>query len=211
MKRCITRVFAAVAAGAALSAAGVTGVSVSGAAARAPQAARASLSGTSRTAAVPGAQLWARRYNGARNGPGNGDDLARSVAVSPRGGKVFVTGVSQGATSSADYATVAYSAATGARLWARRYNGPGNRGDSATSVAVSPSGGNVFVPGTSQGATSGEDYATVAYSAATGARLWARRSNGPGNHADFASSVAVSPNGGPVFVTVNSRGVTSDD
>ena len=74
------------------------------------------------------------------SGPGNGDDQAFSVAVSPGGTRVFVTGTSQGATSHYDSATVAYSAATGTRLWARRYNGPGNGDDHAYSVAVSPDG-----------------------------------------------------------------------
>ena len=38
---------------------------------------------------------------------------------------VFVTGVSNGgSTSSDDYATIAYDASTGARLWVNRYNGP---------------------------------------------------------------------------------------
>ena len=118
--------------------------------------------------AATGARLWAARYNG----PGNGDDAASSVVVSPGGSRVFVTGVSQGTRSGPDYATVAYSAATGARLWAARYNGPGNGDDAASSVVVSPGGSRVFVTGVSQGTRSGPDYATVAYSAATGARLW---------------------------------------
>ena len=137
--------------------------------------------------AATGAPLWARSYSG----PGNSDDGASSVAVSPGGRTVFVTG-----GSANDYATVAYSAATGARLWVRRYNGPGNSGDAAASVTVGPGGGRVFVTG-----TSGNDYATVAYSAATGARLWVSRYKGPGGFGSFASSVAVSPLGGRVFVT----------
>jgi glucose dehydrogenase len=76
---------------------------------------------------------------------------------------VFVTGVSAGVTSAGDYATVAYNAATGTRLWVARYNGPGSHGDEARSVAVSPNGGTVFVTGGSFGATSEGDYATVAY------------------------------------------------
>ena len=42
------------------------------------------------------------------------------MAVSPGGSRVFVTGASGG-----DSETVAYSAATGRRLWVSRYNGPG--------------------------------------------------------------------------------------
>ena len=119
--------------------------------------------------AATGAQLWATIYSG---------------------DGVFVTGDSEN-----HYATVAYSTATGA-LWARRYNGPGNGLDQAYSVAVGPSGETVFVTGFSFGATSGADYATLAYSTATGAQLWVSRYNGPGNGSDRAFSVAVN-RGGP--------------
>ncbi len=62
--------------------------------------------------AATGAQLWVQRYNGS----GNGYDYAYSVAVSPGGDRVFVTGTSQGLRSSNDYTTAAYDAATGAPL-----------------------------------------------------------------------------------------------
>jgi len=55
--------------------------------------------------AISGGQLWASRYNG----PGNGGDNARSMAVSPDTGTVFVTGGSPGNGSATDYATIAYS------------------------------------------------------------------------------------------------------
>ena len=155
--------------------------------------------------AATGAQRWVKRYNG----PGNGQDSAFSVAVSPSGSKVFVTGHSAGANSGEDYATVAYSAATGTQQWASRYNGPGNGFDGARSVKVSPGGGTVFVTGLSTGATSGQDYATVAYRAATGAQQWVSRYNGPGNGTDVARSVAVSPGGSKVFVTGESAGANS--
>jgi outer membrane protein assembly factor BamB len=61
------------------------------------------------------------------------------------GRRVFVTGASGGRGANLeDYATVAYDAVTGARLWVRRYNGPADRRNSSHVVAVSP-GGQVVV------------------------------------------------------------------
>jgi DNA-binding beta-propeller fold protein YncE len=161
--------------------------------------------GTGTAAAGAGTQLWVSRYNGA----GNGSDGATSVAVSPDGTKVFVTGSSYGGKAAGeDYVTVAYSAATGARLWVKRYNGPASKADRAASVAVSPGGTRVFVTGSSETSTPSvehpgfyDDYATVAYDAATGAQLWVKRYNGPGNSYDMAASLAVNPSGTRVFVT----------
>ena len=97
---------------------------------------------------------------------------------------------------------VAGGGQSGAQLWATRYNGTGNNADVATAVAVSPTGGTVYVTGQSYGTASVVDYATVAYNAATGARQWVARYNGPGNSlSNVPSSVAVSPDGKTVFVT----------
>jgi DNA-binding beta-propeller fold protein YncE len=85
------------------------------------------------------------------------------VTASPDGTTVFVTGASSGTIAGqVDYATVGYNAATGARLWVKRYAGlaKGGIGTHAYSVAVSPSGSTVYVTG-----ESGNDSvsATVAY------------------------------------------------
>ena len=104
-------------------------------------------------------ELWVSRYNG----PGNGVDEAKAIAVSPNGSRVFVTGLST--ASGQDYATAAYDGATGAPLWTRRYNGTGNGNDEAFSIAVSPDGSKVVVTGESLGTTSGYDYATIVYDA----------------------------------------------
>ena len=145
--------------------------------------------------AATGAQLWVKRYDGPSNPAEDGG--ATSVAASPGGRIVFVTGTSSSAGSpGTDYATVAYSAATGAQLWAEHYSGSGAASSRASSVAVSPDGKELFVTGASTGAAAPirrSDYATLAYSASTGAQLWAKRYNGPGNKDDGASSVAVSP------------------
>jgi WD40 repeat protein len=149
--------------------------------------------------ATPGAQLWAKRYNG----PANLYDEANALAVGADGTKVFSTGFSRGSTSSNDYATVAYDASTGDRLWARRYNGPGNAIDEAEALALSPGGSSVFVTGFSFGSASRFDYATVAYDASTGATLWVKRYD---RSDDEARALEVSPDGTTVFVTGGSYG-----
>jgi hypothetical protein len=136
------------------------------------------------------------------NGPANGGDQAVSVAISPNARTVYVTGFSAPSDTAlrARYITIAYGAAIGRRRWLSSYAGPRHGGDLAQSVAVGPAGHRVFVTGFSHGVTSRADYATIAYSAATGARLWARRYNGPGNGEDFARAMTVGSDGA-VYVT----------
>jgi hypothetical protein len=156
-------------------------------------------------AAATGARLWVARYNGPA-----GDAFPASLAVSPDGSAVFVTGYSATTTGGFAYATVAYDAATGARRWVARYTGSAATGDStASSVAVSPDGSTVFVTGSAATTTSVRDYATIAYAAATGARRWVARYNGPLNMGGYAGSVAVSPDGSAVFVTGSTAFKTS--
>src|SRR5262249_11794185 len=120
------------------------------------------------------------------------------------GAIVFVTGGHPfDPRTDADYATVAYRAATGKQLWASRYHGAGDGQDFPNAVAVSPDGATVYVTGygyhEAHGAAS--DDATIAYDAATGRQLWASRYHGPRNGLSFARSVTVSPNGSAVYVT----------
>jgi hypothetical protein len=74
-----------------------------------------------------------------------------------------VTGYSHESTSDPDYATVAYDASTGARLWAKRFRRAGNSLDVANALGVNPDGSEVFVTGYSWGSTDGFNHATVAY------------------------------------------------
>ena len=152
---------------------------------------------------MTGAQRWAKRYDST----GSGDGQAYSVAVSPSGATVFVTGYTDTSSTSAgyDYTTIAYKAATGAQLWLARYNGTANFTDEAVQVAVAPGGGTVYVTGESAGgAFDGWGWATVAYNAATGARLWVQRYDGACGARAF--SAAVSRTTGTVFVTGYSGG-----
>jgi DNA-binding beta-propeller fold protein YncE len=140
--------------------------------------------------AATGARLWVARYYHVSR--------AAALAVSPDGTAVYVTGTSGFDTSTVGYATVAYHAATGARLWVARY-GPRGQVSEAASVAVSPDGSTVYATGSSNKAgISG--FGTVAYHAATGARVWAARYAGPFGYS-AGRSVAVSPDSSRVFVT----------
>ncbi|MBI4729360.1 MAG: hypothetical protein HY775_07630 [Acidobacteria bacterium] len=103
-------------------------------------------------------QLWEARYNG----PPNYYDEAYSLAVSPDGARVYVTGESYGSGGNYDYATLAYDSSSGAQLWEARYNGPGNSFDVARSLAVSPDGARVYVTGESYGSGGNYDYETTA-------------------------------------------------
>ena len=146
--------------------------------------------------------MWARSYNG----PGNGDDRAVAVSVSPSGATVFVTGVSQGLGTGEDFATEALNAHTGVVLWTHRYNGPGNTNDVPVGLAVAPDGSRVFVTGSFAAASTGTNYATVAYNAATGAFDWTERLT---SGADAPSDLVATADGKAVVVTGTDAGAST--
>jgi WD40 repeat protein len=146
---------------------------------------------------------WEARYDG----PGHGVDTARAMTITSDGSIVFVTGWSEGSATGPDYATTAYDAITGALLWAVRYDGLASAEDRAFAIAASPDGTAVFVTGRSAGVGTDLDYTTVAYDSGTGAELWVARYDGPASATDDARAVAVSPDGGTVFVTGGSEGI----
>ena len=73
--------------------------------------------------------------------------------------------------------------------WVSGYNGPGNLGDYAQSIAVDGSG-NVYVTGWSEGSGTNYDYAKIKYNSA-GVQQWVQRYNGPGNRLNQANAIAV--------------------
>jgi hypothetical protein len=141
---------------------------------------------------------WVARYNG----PANQRDVGIDVVVDDEG-NVYVTGESAGIGTFADYATIKYNSA-GVQLWVARYNGPGNFFDEPADLAIDDEG-NVYVTGSSEGITSGTDYATIKYNSA-GVEQWVARYNGPGDSTDVATSLAVDEDGN-VYVTGRSAGI----
>ncbi|MFN2544594.1 MAG: PQQ-binding-like beta-propeller repeat protein [Actinomycetota bacterium] len=149
-----------------------------------------------------GRLLWTSRYDGSAGE----HDVANAIAGSPDGSTIFVTGESAGqpnqpACAACDYATLAYDAATGKKLWLSRYQSPlssnGLSGSEGRALQVSPDGKRLYVTGFSVGAAS--DYVTIAYDAASGSELW--RSTYPSPLEDDAWSLAVSPDGNTVYVS----------
>jgi hypothetical protein len=147
-----------------------------------------------------GVQKWVRRYSG----PGSGWNYATGIAVDSIG-NVYVTGRSQGGSSSDDYATIKYDT-NGVKKWVRTYNGPGNGHDCASAIAVDGTG-NVYVTGSATGTGRTADYATIKYNT-NGVQKWVRRYNGPGNGWDQTPSIAVDSSES-VYVTGGSGGVGS--
>jgi hypothetical protein len=117
------------------------------------------------TVAMGHPALWATPYKSRRFG----EDKAEAIAASPGGSHVYVTGIRDGGPTGDDYATIALDATTGGRLWLSRYDSGGE--DGASALGVSPDGTRVYITGTSNDGTAGDDFVTIAYDALTGSVL----------------------------------------
>jgi hypothetical protein len=109
------------------------------------------------------------------NGPGDWMDRIQQATLD-RTGNLYVVGLSHGSGSDWDYATVKY-APDGTQSWVRRYNGPYNGVDAATSIAVDGNG-SVYITGISQGVGGASNYTTIKYTS-DGAQAWLQRYNEP--------------------------------
>jgi uncharacterized delta-60 repeat protein len=139
-----------------------------------------------------GVQQWVARYNG----PGNSEDVASAITVD-LSGNIYLTGWSIGSGSGLDFATLKYNS-SGTLLWAARYNGPGNDFDEAYAIQVD-SAGNVYVTGTSVGASGYREIATIKYNSA-GTQQWAARYS-PGSSLASESRALAVDRFGNVYVT----------
>jgi outer membrane protein assembly factor BamB len=133
--------------------------------------------------AAPGDRLWIKGFAGSRQ---HGDQ-ANSIAISPDGRTVFVTGEQGGLESS----TIAYDAGSGTRLWAVHH-------DTLIFTLVAAAARRVFVTGESLDT---HDFSTMALDADTGAVQWKRRYHGPPGSSDAPGDITLSPDGRSLFVT----------
>jgi DNA-binding beta-propeller fold protein YncE len=121
-----------------------------------------------------------------------------SVAISPDGTRVFVTGYGYGdGVGTWDYVTVAHDAATGENLWTSTYDGGVHLHDFGRVVTVDPDGDRIYVTGESDSPNTFMGWATLAYDPTTGEELWLARF-GKGS-APFA--MQMSANGSRLFIT----------
>ena len=109
------------------------------------------------------------------------DNWATSVAVSPGGDVVFVTGASG--------EVVAYQASTGKRMWVTEPARPLYGED----LATSPDGTRLYEAGEGSGRRA--DAMTIAYSTRTGRALWRRRFSQGDNWDQYVRHVAATASG----------------
>lgn len=134
-----------------------------------------------------GTVQWGTYYNG----PGNGDDKARTIAVDASG-NVYVGGVSAGSGTGPDICMVKYNS-SGAQQWVYRYNGPANISDELVDFKIDAAGNNLYITGfANYGAPDYSDFVTVKLNSA-GTQQWLKRFNAGG--ADQSASIAVDASG----------------
>ena len=131
--------------------------------------------------------LWSTTYDG----PDSGYDEAQAGAVD-EDGQVYVTGVSEGASTGLDYATIKLSA-TGALEWDVRHDGTASGDDAAFAVDVLGATSTV-VTGSSTDASNGLDFVTIRYDE-DGNEMWSTTYDGPSNQEDIPYDVAFGPDG----------------
>ena len=139
---------------------------------------------TAKYASADGALLWEKRYNASSNRY----DSPLALALDSSGSAV-IAGISSGSGRRPDYYLAKLASFDGSLVWEKRMN----EGE-ANAVAVDGSG-NIIVTGDLLGVDNHWDCYTAKYAAADGALIWEARFNGPANGNDYATALALGPNG----------------
>jgi hypothetical protein len=145
-----------------------------------------------------GAVRWINKFTA----PDMFANVGRDVGFSPDSALVYVTGGAQRPNFPrvrSDFGTVAYNTATGAEVWAQRYNECEDC--IVSSLAIGPDG-TVYVGGSDLQLTdtgSQFRFAAVAYDGKSGARKWVGTYGFPALHV-FIPNIGLSPNGQRVYL-----------
>lgn len=134
-----------------------------------------------------GIQQWVQLYSGV----GNYDAEATALATDAIG-NIYVTGFSYSPVSNYDFVTLKYNSA-GSQQWAIPYNGPSNKDDKATAIALDGTG-NVYVAGSSFDSLTNNNFSTIKYDN-NGVLLWNETFNTLYNGSDIPCAVAVDTQG----------------
>jgi hypothetical protein len=148
-----------------------------------------------------GYSLWVAIYNG----PGNGEDQARGIALDDSG-YVYVTGYSLAEAGSFEIATIKYDPDTGDSLWVKRYDNHQILSEHGNPYITVDEPGNVYVAGPYWNGTN-YDYVTIKYDA-FGNECWDTTYSGPGNGDDWPRDIALD-RCGYVYVTGKSEDDTT--
>ncbi|MDH4207542.1 MAG: SBBP repeat-containing protein, partial [Anaerolineae bacterium] len=148
-----------------------------------------------------GTAIFTKGYNG----PGDGADIARAVAVDSKN-NVYVTGASLGDDTNSDMCTIKYTPA-GVEEWVRRWDSPLHRSDGAMDIAIDDYDFPYVTGYTYRGSTD-SDYMTIKYNR-NGTWKWSKRYNGPAGGPDVAYAIAIDGNG--IYVTGASYGKGTDN
>ena len=140
-----------------------------------------------------GTVQWGANYNG----PGNNNDIARTIAVDGTG-NVYVGGESTGSGTGLDYCLVKYNS-SGVQQWVYRYNGSANIEDVMVDLKIDNAGNNIYLTGFANfGSPNYADYTTIRINSA-GTMQWVKRYNHSGTD-DKATSLTIDATGN-VYVT----------
>jgi hypothetical protein len=147
-----------------------------------------------------GSVLWEKVYDG----PNHGQEGVQAMAIDIHG-DVIVAGGSQvspvppGSQADVVLETIKYSGADGSVLWEKRQSAPSGNFESATGMVIAPNG-DVLTLAMTNSLQAGFDFYTARYAGTTGALLWEKSYNSPGNGTDFPGSIK-SDSAGNAIVT----------
>jgi uncharacterized delta-60 repeat protein len=145
--------------------------------------------------------IWSK----SQNGTADGDDHVFAITTD-EDGNVYVTGESEGVSSSYDILTIKYNS-SGTKLWSVRYNYTSNLHDAGVKIKVDDDG-YVYVTGNRTGTSTSSDLVVLKYNS-SGSQQWLASYNNTSNLNDFAKAIAVDTLGN-VYVTGTTYNTTSN-